>query len=144
MTTSVPVRDVSEAKPCTTANVTSSPSGRFITSRNEGACELVPVLASAEHGCAVGTKLYTFRWILNQIKIDMGYRSSKINYLGVRYPFPLQYNCGAMDCTSLLKRKVLGSIPSELGFSSIFLYFLNFYNNHFFPNFVGNIITYLK
>ena len=141
MTTNVPVRDVREANP---VNVTSSPSGRFITSRNEFACELVPVLASAEHGCAVGTKLYTFRWILNQIKIAIGYCSSKINYLGARYPFPLEYNCGAMDCTSLLKRKVLGSIPSELGFSSIFLYFLNFYNNHFFPNFVGNIITYLK
>ena len=58
----------------------------------------------------------------------------------------LQYNCGAMDCTSLLKRKVLGSIPSErkFSFSSIFLYFLTFYNNPFFPNFVGNIITYLK
>ena len=95
MITNVPVRDVREANP---VNVTSSPSGRFITSRNEFACELVPVLASAEHGCAVGTKLYTFRWILNQIKIAMGYCSSKINYLGARYPFPLQYNCGAMGC----------------------------------------------
>ena len=59
MITNVPVRDVREANP---VNVASSPSGRFITLRNEFACELVPVLASAEHGCAVGTKLYTFHF----------------------------------------------------------------------------------
>ena len=86
MTTSVPVRDVREANP---VNVTSSPSGRFITSRNEFACELVPVLASAEHGCAVGTKFCTFRWSLNQIKIAMSHYSSKRNYLGARYPSDL-------------------------------------------------------
>lgn len=48
MTTNVPVRDVSEASPWITATATSSPSGRFIISRDVPAWELVPGLPSAE------------------------------------------------------------------------------------------------
>ena len=142
MTTNVPVRDVREANP---VNVTSSPSGRFITSRNEFACELVPVLASAEHGCAVGTKFYTFRWILNHIKIAMGYCSSKINYLGARYPSTsVQLWRDGLHFTSKAKSFRIDSKWKKIFFLFHFPLFPNLLQQPFFPNFVGNIITYLK
>ena len=130
MTTNVPVRDVREANP---VNVTSSPSGRFITSRNEFACELVPVLASAEHGCAVGTKLYTFRWILNQIKIAMGYCSSKINYLGARYPSTsVQLWRDGLHFTSKAKSFRIDSKWKKIFFLFHFLLFPNLLQQPFF------------
>ena len=73
----------------------------------------------------VGTKLCTFRWILDKIEVVMSHYSSKIGYRGATYPSNLGTILAqwiALQSIAPHKRKDWRSIPIESNFSFYFFF----------------------
>ena len=89
----------------------------------------------------VGTKLCTFRWILDKIEVVMSHYSSKIGYRGATYPSNLGTIVAQWIALHLTSEKIEDRFQLKAIFPSI-SFFLIFFKSMCFLSFVGNVITY--